>query len=954
MVLITDRQKINLVNLLVTVCVVVIAVDVSSGSFATRINKISENLDKALSQVIHQTPNYTDLTDNATYVSDASFNPRGMEGLYNFTNAFMELIFSKEIYPEGFIRIENNRIQIGDIEKEWKSLLKKYVGLLVMVIILALLIVFMPFCGLCFCCCRCCGKCGARSQPFDKKHDLCKKFVLATVLIGLGTCLLFGVVCAFVSNQQMEEGVGNLSQNLRKGVTDVDTYLDTTKKQIETLLKKNYGEFEFVLTKMIDNSTAAVYGELVNYSNAISMTEVANIVEALPAIEEKFITLKYSTNSLRVYASQLNDAVRKVKKDMLQILRSSDCDRIAKCKEINQNISSLQTNIHFNSYIDRYFPKLPDITDKIAKLDEITKNQTLIDAVTKGKNALEDIKVKIGDKVNATLDKAHEKIQEAGDQIRHGADNVTQVITELKTKIDTNTKPVLDTSERYIKQYSFYRYYAALAISCLLLLITIFITLGLVCGICGKRPEGYGDDCCNKGAGSQFLICAVLFMFLTGFVVAVVVLALFMVGVVTQRVVCDPMRDPANSQVFDLVDRLDFSNYGIHITASEALGKCYRNRSIYEVANLADKFNLAEVKNYLNSYGINQTLAELDIGSLDILDDFTLLGEKDKELLESFAVSGFAEINFDEFKDLLSTNFTTVNLTDLANEVGGLIQELQKYENVDQLIEDLQVSKMNIEMYEDKIVEPMIKNASAVIDLAKDIERDLRLNHSSFSDAMQALLNELEQAENILKINGTDFLNTTVIEFTTGIVNLVQTYIDRVVTKTELEVGQCGPLSIVINATLTSTCDKILTPWNGYWFGLFWSLLLFIPTIIVSVKLATLYQKHSPYSRDLVEAEYLYDAYVDRDNIPLNRNGKAKKKNKKHKRYEDRPIPSAGGDMVAREYAAGSNQDARYADMAPKQWEDFPAGGPPQYQRAPTEYERPPPYYYPGAGETAQ
>ncbi|XP_044252661.1 prominin-like protein isoform X2 [Tribolium madens] len=946
MVFISDRQKINLVNLLVTFGVLFVAVDISSGSFATRINKISENLDKALSQVIHQTPDYTNLTDDATYVSDAYFNPRGMEGLYNFTNAFMELIFSKEIYPEGFIRIENNQILIGDIEKEWKSLLTKYVGLLVMVIILALIIVFMPFCGLCFCCCRCCGKCGARSQPFDKKHDFCKKFILATVLIGLGTCLLFGVVCAFVSNQQMEEGIGDLPQNLRKGVTDVDTYLDTTKKQIETLLKKNYGEFESVLTKMIDNSTAAVYGELVNYSNAISMTEVANIVEALPAIEEKFITLKYSTNTLRVYASQLNDAVRKVKKDMLSILQLPGCEHVSKCSEISRNISSLQTNIHFNN--------LPDITDKIAKLDEITKNQTLIEAVRKGKNALEDIKVKIGDKVNATLDKAHEKINEAGVQIRHGADNVTQVITDLKAKIDSNTNPVLDTSERYIKQYSFYRYYAALVISCLLLLITIFITLGLVCGICGKRPEGYGDDCCNKGAGSQFLICGVLFMFLAGFVIAIVVLALFMVGVVTQRVVCDPMRDPANSQIFDLIDSLNFSDYGINITVSEALEKCYQNKSIYEVANLADKFNLAEVKNYLNSFGINQTLAGLDIGSLDLLNDFKLLSDDDKKLLESFADSGFAEINFDEFKDLLSTNFTTVNLTDLANEVGDLIKQLEPKPEAADLVEGLQVSKMNIEMYEEKIVEPMIKNASAVIDLAKVIEKDLRLNHSSFSDAMRALLDELTQAENTLIYNGTDFLNTTVIEFTTGIVNLVQTYIDRVVTKTETEVGQCGPLSMVIHATMTSTCDKILTPWNGYWFGLFWSLVLFIPTIIVSVKLATLYQKHSPYSRDLVEAEYLYDAYVDRDNIPLNRNGKAKKKNKKHKRYEDRPIPSAGGDMVVREYAAGSNPDARYADMAPKQWEDFPAGGPPQYQRAPTEYERPPPYYYPGAGENAQ
>jgi hypothetical protein len=41
---------------------------------------------------------------------------------------------------------------------------------------------------------------------------------------------------------------------------------------------------------------------------------------------------------------------------------------------------------------------------------------------------------------------------------------------------------------------------------------------------------------------------------------------------------------------------------------------------------------------------------------------------------------------------------------------------------------------------------------------------------------------------------------------------------------------------------------------NGYWFSLFWSVLLFVPTIIVSVKLATLYKKRTSYSSDLVEA----------------------------------------------------------------------------------------------------
>lgn len=43
--------------------------------------------------------------------------------------------------------------------------------------------------SLCVCCCRCAGACGGRSQPFDKKHDTCRRiflgFFLIIVAIGL-------------------------------------------------------------------------------------------------------------------------------------------------------------------------------------------------------------------------------------------------------------------------------------------------------------------------------------------------------------------------------------------------------------------------------------------------------------------------------------------------------------------------------------------------------------------------------------------------------------------------------------------------------------------------------------------------------------------------------------------------------------------------------------------------
>ena len=98
----SERQKVNIVSFLVAAGILCVAVELSSGSFATRINKISENLDRALSEVMDdKRPEFTNLTDNATYVSDTYFNPKGMAGLYNFTNAFIDVVFSKNVYPEG-------------------------------------------------------------------------------------------------------------------------------------------------------------------------------------------------------------------------------------------------------------------------------------------------------------------------------------------------------------------------------------------------------------------------------------------------------------------------------------------------------------------------------------------------------------------------------------------------------------------------------------------------------------------------------------------------------------------------------------------------------------------------------------------------------------------------------------------------------------------------------------
>lgn len=82
----------------------------------------------------------------------------------------------------------------------------------------------------------------------------------------------------------------------------------------------------------------------------------------------------------------------------------------------------------------------------------------------------------------------------------------TKQIDQVSDFIGNNTFQHLNTADEYIAQYSIYRYYGGLIVSSILLVVLIFTTFGLLCGICGKRPDGYGDDCCTKGAGARFLM----------------------------------------------------------------------------------------------------------------------------------------------------------------------------------------------------------------------------------------------------------------------------------------------------------------------------------------------------------------------------------------------------------------------------------------------------------------
>lgn len=178
----------------------------------------------------------------------------------------------------------------------------------------------------------------------------------------------------------------------------------------------------------------------------------------------------------------------------------------------------------------------------------------------RSKGAIDEVKQRVASEINENVNRVKEALTASGKAMQQLAAKIDKELTSVSRDAGDLTDEHLQTADKYLKEYGEYRYYVGLGISSLLLLILICVICGLLCGICGKRPDGYGDDCCNKGAGGRFLMMYVIsnangfvigfnikiispfsgvaIIFLTLSVLTVCVLIHFLVGLFLHRITC--------------------------------------------------------------------------------------------------------------------------------------------------------------------------------------------------------------------------------------------------------------------------------------------------------------------------------------------------------------------------------------------------------------------------------
>ena len=94
------------VGLILSLFLVSVGFAQDSAGFSGRMREITKNLENNLQGMMksHAVRYSFVNTTKLPYNASTKFYPRGMGELYNFTNIFIDLIFSKQLYPKGKLK----------------------------------------------------------------------------------------------------------------------------------------------------------------------------------------------------------------------------------------------------------------------------------------------------------------------------------------------------------------------------------------------------------------------------------------------------------------------------------------------------------------------------------------------------------------------------------------------------------------------------------------------------------------------------------------------------------------------------------------------------------------------------------------------------------------------------------------------------------------------------------
>ncbi|CAH1258002.1 PROM1 [Branchiostoma lanceolatum] len=787
--------------------------------------------------------NFASLPSGQTYRTGDPHAAGGLQGYYNLMSSFVRTIQPGEAY-----KIINDVLGGVDILNyiltSWQQLAVDYIGWVICGALGIAFLLLLPLVGLIFCCCRCCGNCGGKMQQKEEDRTGCWRSFHSVCLFIVTVFMGTGVALALMSSMQMQPSVTGVGETIKDAFADVPTYINNTKTQLNYIVNQQFDVVYDAIIQDIDDRGTLV-GDPVKAGLAVDVDPaIQAVMDMADTINVASVALQVVNNSLTVLQSKATEFTQNLT-NIKNALDRFTCDATDNpCTTFNASLdtSGLTAEGDFSSL---------NIGSELDSVNNVL-SVNLTSLALQGKQEFDNISGIVEDTsasavqgIKTQLDSVKTTVQDIPNQL--------SVIDTIQNQI-SGFESMVDDIVGYADQYTVYVGYGAIGLCCLVLLLVLFNLMGLMFGACGSsKSDPPSDRSCMSTSGGNFLMASVGFAFLTGSLLMIIVFVLFLVGGLVERNGCQPLEPPNYDLIAQTLDSTNFlgnmlcQNSTKQVSFADGLKQCGTGSGIYKAFGLDCVLNISEYTNFRTKFpNLNTQLN--DITSSVNLSGIVILSEDAKNNLKEFNNSGVSGIDFDTFLNETRKGLAATDLTAFADNLATAAAGFTLQSNKDRM------NAIIADLRDMQGLESEVDNVETNINTLKTASTTLQNDIST-------VLTNAEAAEAKIQTDGPGLVQSSVTAYADRVLGYGDSFGQHVKDVVDNQVGDCGIVKKIYDAMVGNICDWFFNSLNGFWFGLGWCLLFYIPSMIFGVKLAKHYRRMEPDEEE-------YDGYYDNGAYP--------------------------------------------------------------------------------------
>ncbi|XP_071793688.1 prominin-1-A-like [Asterias amurensis] len=782
-------------------------------------------------------------------------------GIFHVASEFINAVSPNE-FPLHLLRGVIN----GTINplQEYNQFINFSAGFIICFVIGILFIIIMPITGLIFCCCRCCENCGGKMLQREKYNTTCRRVCFATFLCLTTGLIILGLVGAFMANARMSTAIQGVNDTVDTNIMDVRSYINRTFTEFEFLAFEQFGYVFRLIVNDLDNVGDQVGGVIHQALSAKvnpALESIFMLAEESSGLQENLAAVNRSTKELIIKAAELQTSLEMAKMMINETLQMLPCQPGQPCPKDDVRLEDLTVAADF---------RIIDIEPQLNRVNQAL-SINITDLATQGRQEFDQIPERVLNESKTAVkqftneliklrDSVGNQTKEFEDQI---APDINSAIESISPESGSPTTQRAYSELETVKTYDKYRFYVGIALCCVILIIVVCNFLGILFGECGRdtrdRPTERG---CFSNFGGTLLLASVAFTFIFSAFVMLFTTLCFLVGGVSEKVICEPLETKSIfKEVIDYPYLIDpeyeywlsgalFKSDSPPLTIESLINSCEANAGLYRAMKLSYYFNITAALDYRKLYPDIPTYLDtiqVDLSGVEIISPMT------QTSLTEFMDSGVGDVNYTQYLEEIRKGITMVDLLSLATQ-------LESYA-VDPL-PDLSQTRLREHAFtlrsiqRDNVV-PMqsyVDTLEANLDVLLNKARDL-------SPLVNQSLERTLETQDFIQTDGPQIFRQELTAFTNRILNYADQYVLYFLKAINNEVGECKPIADVYDSLTKLVCNQVVDSFNGFWLSLGWCIIFFIPSIVFAVKLSKFYRRMRFY-------EDYYNAH-DIETVPM-------------------------------------------------------------------------------------